>query len=100
MIYKQIIKKTLSMIILYRFSLKGTLLLLVWSLFGFGPEDAPDLDNDGPMSSLTNNPSRNAYTVYVGYIFYGVYVFAALIVLMNLLIAVMSVTFEEVQVIT
>jgi hypothetical protein len=40
-------------------------------LFGFGPEDAPDLDNDGPMSSLTNNPSRNAYTVYVGYIFYG-----------------------------
>jgi hypothetical protein len=28
------------MIILYRFSLKGTLLLLVWSLFGFGPEDA------------------------------------------------------------
>ena len=78
----------------------GTLLLLVWSLFGFGPEDAPDLDNDGPMSSLTNNPSRNAYTVYMGYIFYGVYVFAALIVLMNLLIAVMSVTFEEVQVIT
>jgi hypothetical protein len=25
---------------MHRFSLKGTLLLLVWSLFGFGPEDA------------------------------------------------------------
>ena len=88
------------MIILYGFSFKGTVFLLVWSLFGFGPGEAPDLDNDGPMSSLTNNPSRNAYTVYVGYILYGVYVFAALIVLMNLLIAVMSATFEEVQVIT
>ena len=79
-------------------SFSGTLFLLVWSLFGFGPGEAPDLNKDAPMSSLTNNPSRNRYTEYLGYILYGLNVFAALVVLMNLLIAVMSLTFEEVQV--
>ncbi|XP_063408615.1 short transient receptor potential channel 7-like [Mytilus trossulus] len=76
---------------------RATLFMLVWSLFGFGPGEAPELNKDAPMSSLTNNPSRNVYTENLGYLLYGTYVFAALIVLMNLLIAVMSVTFEEVQ---
>ncbi|KAK3106625.1 hypothetical protein FSP39_023931 [Pinctada imbricata] len=76
---------------------RNTMFLLVWSLFGFGPGEAPDLNSDQPMSSLTNNSSRNGATVAFGYIIYGLYVFAALVVLMNLLIAVMSNTFQEVQ---
>jgi len=46
---------------------------------------------------LTNNPSGNPVVEWLGYVLYGIYVFAALIVLMNLLIAVMSNTFQEVQ---
>ena len=80
------------------FRFKQTVFLLIWSLFGFGPGEAPDLIYSQPMSSLTNNPSRNSTTVGFGYIIYGLYVFAALVVLMNLLIAVMSNTFQEVQV--
>ncbi|XP_033724598.1 short transient receptor potential channel 3-like [Pecten maximus] len=75
----------------------GTLFLLVWSLLGFGPGEAPDLHYDAPMTSLTNNPSRGTLVVALGYILYGIYVFAALVVLMNLLIAVMSNTFQEIQ---
>ncbi|XP_069112758.1 short transient receptor potential channel 7-like [Argopecten irradians] len=75
----------------------GTLFLLVWSLLGFGPGEAPDLHYDAPMTSLTNNPSRGVFVVALGYILYGIYVFAALVVLMNLLIAVMSNTFQEIQ---
>ncbi|XP_060073791.1 short transient receptor potential channel 7-like [Ylistrum balloti] len=75
----------------------GTLFLLVWSLLGFGPGEAPDLRHDAPMTSLTNNPSRGTMVVALGYILYGIYVFAALVVLMNLLIAVMSNTFQEIQ---
>ncbi|OWF44847.1 short transient receptor potential channel 3-like [Mizuhopecten yessoensis] len=75
----------------------GTLFLLVWSLLGFGPGEAPDLRHDAPMTSLTNNPSRGPMVVALGYILYGIYVFAALVVLMNLLIAVMSNTFQEIQ---
>lgn len=50
------------------------------------------------MTSITNNPSRIELTEWFGYAIYGVYVFAAIVVLMNLLIAVMSNTFQEVQV--
>ena len=48
--------------------------------------------------SLTNNPMRNIAVETVGFYLYGIYVFASMIVLLNLLIAVMSNTFNEVQV--
>ncbi|XP_062590016.1 short transient receptor potential channel 3-like [Saccostrea cucullata] len=75
----------------------GAFFVLVWSLLGFGEGNTPDLNRSAPMSSITNNPSRISSTEWFGTAIYGVYVFAASVVLMNLLIAVMSNTFQEVQ---
>ena len=63
-----------------------------------GNVNAPSLGTNGPVTSLTNNPARVVVVETVGYYLYGVYVFASMIVLLNLLIAVMSNTFNEVQV--
>ena len=63
-----------------------------------GNVNAPSLGSNGPVTSLTNNPARIVVVETVGYYLYGVYVFASMIVLLNLLIAVMSNTFNEVQV--
>ena len=63
-----------------------------------GNVDTPSLTDNGPVTSLTNNPKRAFAVEAVGYYLYGVYVFASMIVLLNLLIAVMSNTFNEVQV--
>ena len=63
-----------------------------------GASNAPSLTTNGPVMSLTNNPMRAVAVETVGYYLYGVYVFASMIVLLNLLIAVMSNTFNEVQV--
>ena len=54
--------------------------------------------SETPVMSLTNNPMRNIAVETVGFYLYGIYVFASMIVLLNLLIAVMSNTFNEVQV--
>lgn len=75
-----------------------TIFVLIWSLLGFGEGNTPDLNRNAPLSSITNNPSRITHTEWFGYVIYGLYVFAAIVVLMNLLIAVMSNTFQEVQV--
>ncbi|XP_022302544.2 short transient receptor potential channel 7-like [Crassostrea virginica] len=74
-----------------------TIFVLIWSLLGFGEGNTPDLNRGAPLSSITNNPSRITHTEWFGYVIYGLYVFAAIVVLMNLLIAVMSNTFQEVQ---
>lgn len=81
---------------IYRFS--AVIFVLIWSLMGFGEGKTPDLNRSAPLSSITNNPSRITLTEWFGYAIYGLYVFAAIVVLMNLLIAVMSNTFQEVQV--
>lgn len=78
-------------------SFSTTLSTLTWSVFGMGNVDAPDLTTRGPVTSLTNNPIRSAGVAAVGQYLYGIYVFASMIVLLNLLIAVMSNTFNEVQ---
>ncbi|XP_048734236.1 short transient receptor potential channel 7-like isoform X1 [Ostrea edulis] len=75
----------------------GVIFVLIWSLLGFGEGNTPVLNRSAPMTSITNNPSRIELTEWFGYAIYGVYVFAAIVVLMNLLIAVMSNTFQEVQ---
>lgn len=71
--------------------------VLIWSLLGFGEGNTPNLNRSAPLSSITNNSSRITLTEWFGYAIYGLYVFAAIVVLMNLLIAVMSNTFQEVQ---
>lgn len=72
--------------------------VLIWSLLGFGEGNTPNLNRSAPLSSIKNNSSRITLTEWFGYAIYGLYVFAAIVVLMNLLIAVMSNTFQEVQV--
>lgn len=71
--------------------------VLIWSLLGFGEGNTPNLNRSAPLSSITNNSPRITLTEWFGYAIYGLYVFAAIVVLMNLLIAVMSNTFQEVQ---
>ncbi|XP_046362043.1 short transient receptor potential channel 3-like isoform X3 [Haliotis rufescens] len=78
-------------------SFEATISTLTWSMFGMGDSSAPATDGQGPLASLTNNPHRDAGVTTIGYYLYAIYVFAAMIVLLNLLIAVMSNTFEEVQ---
>lgn len=80
------------------FSFTNTLSTLTWSVFGMGSVEAPSLNGNGSVDSLTNNPTRSSGVATVGHYLYGVYVFASMIVLLNLLIAVMSNTFNEVQV--
>ncbi|PVD35554.1 hypothetical protein C0Q70_02517 [Pomacea canaliculata] len=78
-------------------SFTNTLSTLTWSVFGMGSVEAPSLNGNGSVDSLTNNPTRSSGVATVGHYLYGVYVFASMIVLLNLLIAVMSNTFNEVQ---
>lgn len=77
----------------------GTMGYLVWGMFGMGESNAPDLKNNGaPLHSIVNNISAKRETIVIfGYILYGTFIFASTIVLMNLLIAVMANTFQEIQ---
>ncbi|XP_050413145.1 short transient receptor potential channel 7 isoform X1 [Patella vulgata] len=75
----------------------SSLYTLFWSLIGMGDTAAPSLTKDGPLASLTNNPLRNYGVETVGFFLYSSYVFISMVVLMNLLIAVMSNTFQEIQ---
>ncbi|XP_064615660.1 short transient receptor potential channel 7-like [Liolophura sinensis] len=58
-----------------------------WSLFGMGESDAPDL------TSYREIP----FTETIGYILYGVFMVCCVIVLLNLLIAMMSLSFSQIQ---
>ncbi|CAG5124987.1 unnamed protein product, partial [Candidula unifasciata] len=80
-------------------SFSATLSTLTWSMFSMGEVGHPSLDEDasGPLSSLINNDDRSRGAAQVGSYLYGIYVFCTTIVLLNLLIAVMSNTFQEVQ---
>ncbi|GFR64625.1 short transient receptor potential channel 3 [Elysia marginata] len=80
-------------------SFSSTLNTLTWSMFGMGSQDAPKLSfkHHSPVYSLTNNPGKTSGAATVGRYLYGIYVFCTMVVLLNLLIAVMSNTFQEVQ---
>ncbi|CAG5122593.1 unnamed protein product, partial [Candidula unifasciata] len=80
-------------------SFSSTLSTLTWSMFGMGSVDVPSLKKDmtGPVSSLTNNVELSKGAAQVGNYLYGIYVFCTAVVMLNLLIAVMSNTFQEVQ---
>ncbi|XP_059175645.1 short transient receptor potential channel 7-like, partial [Physella acuta] len=80
-------------------SFTSTLSTLTWSMFGLGDKEHPKVEEQGQLhaTSLTNNPDRSGGASTVGYYLYGIYVFCTTVVLLNLLIAVMSNTFQEVQ---
>eukprot|EP00106_Octopus_bimaculoides_P016309 XP_014783751.1 PREDICTED: short transient receptor potential channel 3-like [Octopus bimaculoides] len=80
-------------------SVANTIVYLTWGTFGMSDSNAPDLDLNGqPMHSLINNfDAKRNVTVALGYMLYGTFIFASTIVLINLLIAVMSNTFQEIQ---
>lgn len=70
------------------FSLLKTTGTLFWAAFGMGNSAAPQVEKGG----------RHSMVELVGYILYGVYILGAVVVLINMLIAMMSNTFEEIQV--
>ncbi|ESO99447.1 hypothetical protein LOTGIDRAFT_158532 [Lottia gigantea] len=78
-------------------SFGASLFTLFWSLIGMGETSAPTLTKQGPLASLTNNDGRNYGVETVGFFLYSFYVFISMVVLINLLIAVMSNTFQEIQ---
>ena len=84
----------------FAFSPGGTMGYLVWGMFGMGESNAPDLKKHGaPLHSIINNMDAKKKTIVIfGYLLYGTFIFASTIVLMNLLIAVMANTFQEIQV--
>ena len=70
------------------FRLELTFQTVFWALFGMGDSDVVEL-GEGFQSD---------YTVRIGYIVYGAYNIAAVIILLNMLIAMMSRSFESIQV--
>ncbi|XP_064635517.1 short transient receptor potential channel 7-like isoform X2 [Lineus longissimus] len=75
-----------------------TFLTLFWSTFGLGNAEAPRLspidNNDVYVEVL---PVGDNLVVIVGYVLYGIYIMFTVVVLINMLIAMMSSTFEEIR---
>ena len=65
---------------------------LYFATFGMGRDNAPRIEMDGKSGK------EDDLTMYVGYVLYGVYLLAAVVVLINMLIAMMSNSFQEVHV--
>ncbi len=66
---------------------------LYFATFGMGDDEAPKI------ISLTDTHDReDDVTMYVGYALYGIYLLAAVVVLINMLIAMMSNSFQEIHV--
>ncbi|XP_067655536.1 short transient receptor potential channel 7-like [Haliotis asinina] len=61
---------------------------LFWAAFGMGNSEAPRISEGGSHKVVE----------MVGFILYGVYILGAVVVLINMLIAMMSNTFEEIQI--
>ncbi|XP_048242229.1 short transient receptor potential channel 7-like [Haliotis rufescens] len=61
---------------------------LFWAAFGMGNSEAPKISEGGSHKVVE----------MVGFILYGVYILGAVVVLINMLIAMMSNTFEEIQI--
>ncbi|XP_055899528.1 uncharacterized protein LOC106062840 isoform X1 [Biomphalaria glabrata] len=75
---------------------------LFWAAFGMGNSQAPAIkeetnsSQDNGDSEITDSELLKVIEV-VGYILYGVYILGAVVVLINMLIAMMSNTFEDIQ---
>ena len=68
--------------------MEQTFRTVYWALFGMGESDVVEL-GDG---------YHDAFTTRIGYIMYGAYNIAAVIVSLNMLIAMMSRSFDIIQV--
>ena len=89
---------------LFLFSFRESVKTLFWDMFGYGDEDAANivLQNACPAPNNTKvcyyNTTKHSLTEGTGYTLYGMYHIVAIIVLVNVLIALMSNTLSKVQV--
>ncbi|CAK9293296.1 unnamed protein product [Gordionus sp. m RMFG-2023] len=67
-------------------SLEGTFRILFWSTFGMGDPNTPKFD-DKPILLIQNS----------GYILYGMYTAITIVVLVNMLIAMMADSFQQIK---
>ena len=80
-----------------------TLASLFWATFGMGYTEGADLDDrylslnrDPPL--IRTHTSHHGYTAVFGYTLLWTYIFSAVVVMLNLLIAMMSNSFQEIYV--
>jgi len=64
----------------------STFKTVFWSLFGLAEKEGVQLEN-----------YENRLTVYIGYLIYGAFNIASVIVLLNMLIAMMSKSYETIE---
>ena len=75
-------------------SLSSTLAALFWALFGHGDVNEAEMNLKDPAGGVVSHHM----TEIVGYISIGAYHVVAIIILLNMLIAMMSHSFENIQV--
>ena len=85
------------------FSFQETFKTLFWDLFGYGDPENADVvvSNTCPPPNVDVqcfNTSEHNFTEAVGFTIYGVYHIVAIIILLNMLIALMSNTLSRIQV--
>lgn len=73
------------MTMFFFFSFREIVQHLVWTLLGIA--------DVGPFTSIDDSPSK-----YIAQVLYGVFIISALILLVNMMIAVLSSTYERVEV--
>ncbi|KAI8505309.1 hypothetical protein Bbelb_174180, partial [Branchiostoma belcheri] len=70
---------------------------LFWSLFGLGSKDTLNLDpNPKAMTSGGKQLQEHTLTMYIGQSLYGLYLVVAVVVLLNMLIAMMSNSYQHI----
>ena len=78
-----------------------TLSSLFWATFGMGDTRATLLDNrylGVEKDLITTHTTHHPLTVIVGYFLFWVYISASVVVLLNMIIAMMSNSFQEIYV--
>ncbi|XP_019619618.1 PREDICTED: short transient receptor potential channel 4-like [Branchiostoma belcheri] len=77
----------------YRF--QGAFEELFWSLFGLGSKDTLDLSIN-PKANSGSDLQEHTLTMYIGEALYGLYMVVAVVVLLNMLIAMMSNSYQQI----
>lgn len=77
------------------FSLTTTSKTLIWAMFGMGDSEYTNVEHEDESNAYI---LRSVITANIGSVLFGVFVFSTAVVLMNLLIAMMANTFQEIQV--
>lgn len=83
-------------------SLQSTIKTQFWALYGYSPPQFADVVIAEEIQHVGNETvvvvNKHKFTESVGYIMFGVYNVTAIIILLNMLIAMMSTSFMNVQV--